>query len=207
MGVQQIQGSFRSDPEDGIVNCFDVLTLTTSNAAWSGGDTLIDSLGPQNQNTIATPTWTLLQASVTANLQASLGRAGCKPGKIMAGIVRGTTPTQSVIGPPPPLPDASYILPLPADTSLIEALWDPATDPFPPNGNVVPPRSNPSQPPSLNVTAEISLPQPIKIDPSTELGIGIWIEPTLVIGTTGSTYEMKVLAAQWSLTYDDGLPG
>ena len=153
-----------------------------------------------------TPKATLLSWSVSAylgftttpNADAVFGKLG----KIVAGLsptavglVRGANNQPWSVA----LPAA------PADATLTETLWDPASDQLPPSLNNTTP-----QPPNglLPVIASQNLPNPWPLDPGALPWIAIWLWPSLLGISAGGNLDfvgLSLLYGSYTVNYDDGL--
>lgn len=203
MSLQRSQGAFRSNAQylsvgkAGTTNAFDPIFAVPTNPGWTAGTTMIDGLSltpPANQ------AWTLQQLSVSAVLLMEIFTGGGpiygKFGKILAGLATMVSPTSA--NPAIANLTCNSGVQLPADRTAIGTLWDPATDPLPPN--VL------ASPVTLPLSLTITPPQPIPINQGETIGIGLWMLPSL-LGQIAPVngWELILASATWAIIYDDGV--
>lgn len=188
------------------------------NSLWTPGGTTIDSVELTPLPIEAK--WTLIGFSIQGGLSFGITPGGsfAKLGKVIAGLVIPSIP--GIINPGSAVSNPNGILNFPQDTTLTVPIWDPAIDPLPPSGVIGSPIGGLLTEP-LNVSAELLLSNPIEILASMDIGIGVWMLPSLIGNyQDGSfTYEMifgnsKIIpqtsqpnaigVPNYTIIYDDG---
>jgi hypothetical protein len=205
--IQRAQSAFKTASVNpfvtlgGAANLIDQTAGSSSNG-WTGGATIIERLSLQPPNGAQ---WQLLGVGVSgmlvAQANADPGKQVCgKLGKIQAGIVPQITTTTENF---PLIPFTEPMLPLPIDSSLLFDLWDPASDPLPPSAGTPSAAS-----PMLAVSGALQLPQPIPFQFGSQIGIGMWMNPSLIgQAYNGAAYYMLCLCnSLYTIYYDDGKP-
>lgn len=198
MGTQKTGGSFRLASQlRPLMNLRD-FSAPSGTPVWTLGATQIDQIQLQVP---AGHIWELLGYSITTFLQLEVlaARAFGKFGKIWGGLVPNGQPTgfpsNPYIGYPP-------VPPLPQDASLLVPLWDPDVDPLPPvSASAVTPTGN-----LLPITKNVQLPQPLETRLGDQIGIGIWMSPSLMGNFSGgvNSFSLVVCSSSYTLVYDDG---
>lgn len=157
--------------------------------------------------TTASPTAdTLKLIGLTINAQIGLiYQAGApsyfgKLGRVVGGL---TLTGQRTVGPG----IATWVIPqqpLPSDLSLVGDIWNHDNDPTPPV--ITAPAAPPAGPQNLQIGLSLTLPQPVILPRGNDLCIGIWQMPSFVAAMNPGVPAVYpiVLAAVWSLVYDDG---
>jgi hypothetical protein len=174
------------------LNLYDSTLFTFS--TWSQGATLIDSMPlspPLSEK------WTVIAWAFTftgAIVKNSLSPAFGKLGALWAGLLtEGESPTGSSSQ-----PWVNPMLPLPADLTNFQKVWDGGSDPVFRYGPLSASDPAPQQP--SGGVSEV-LPSPIEIDPGRPLAFGVWLTPSLV-----QDARLQIWNATASIIYDDGRP-
>jgi hypothetical protein len=178
----------------------------TGGAAWTSqrtpGATIIDT------NSVITPTqqqrWTLTNVSFTGYLGFLNGFSPAygKLGKIVAGLLLENAQRYQN-----PTPWITPMLPLPPDSSLTADLWNPENDPMPPVMGEPIPSQQPPLSSLLSVTTVIAPPFPIPFTPGGNLGVGMWMLPSLIGFSVAASYVAGLImfGANYVINYDDGM--
>lgn len=195
--IRRINGAFRKRQSSTII-CEDTIYTNTparGYAQYTTGATALDKVPPMFPPTLDHVS--LLSFSVTGRI-AVVAQPGMtsygKLGRIVTGLTQEGSETTDSGGVQP-------ILPLPEDSALIADLWNPANDNLPVLISAASDRAGTL----VNVTH--TLPSPIPIFQGTTLLIGLWMLPSLSKCDSvadATTWPLWVLAANYSLIYDDG---
>lgn len=110
-------------------------------------------------------------------------------GRLLAGIGRGIQPTSTAgLGP----------INLPPDLSGLDTIWDGSQDTpfqvFPDNIS-----SAAQLPVGTPIIKTLSLPVPVTVEPGEQIGLGLWLEPSLV-----QNAQIFIASANYSVMFDDG---
>jgi hypothetical protein len=164
----------------------------STDPGWTLGASLIDTL-PLSPP--LTQTWMVLGWAFSFNGARFVPAPGLHPsygklGSLWAGLLTETVP-QTQYPSAPTVPYVVPMLPLPADLSTFEKVWDGTVDP------VFPDRLA-SQ--AVSGGASLNLPSPIAVDPGAPLSFGLWLTPSLV-----SDVLLWIRDATISILYDDGI--
>jgi hypothetical protein len=200
--IRRLSAPFRTVSPTNNLNIQDTqLQDTTGLVGRTMGATLTDAVPLQPPSPSK---WTLLSYSVQGllTLKPTISANG-----IWAAFHRIFVCVQTTAAPTPisgGAPWATPVASLPNDTTLGADLWNPQTDPLPPQ--LV---GNPSQASqAYNAAVQINLPQPIDIAAGS-LFIGIWMLPHMVSNSGGigaaADIARALYAANYTLIYDDGL--
>jgi len=207
--IQRYTGIFRADSFT--KNVEDSTSVVGAGPAYganrSGGASLIDTV----QLPGISQQWSLQSISFITSIAmvvtcAVYGRLG----KLMAGLMRATDPNVQS-GPPTGLIWVSPHLPLPADTSLTVALFDPAVNECPPiiNAGTAPgaPTAQTAISSFLALQGILQLPQMVPFVPAEQIMVGLWWLPTIIGYTQGGpqTWRMAAYRTRYTVLYDDGL--
>lgn len=167
---------------------------------WTIGGTIID---PMEFQPLPSENWRILAYSVkgilTLTQYPNKIAGGLYPmygkfGKIITSLVVGTdfsSPTGA-----PAFPWVVPIAPIPTDFTNSVDLWDPAVNNLPQQG--------PQNAGGIPIQASLQLQQPRQIQQAAQMGIGIWIMPSLLSGNNGQFPCLSIYNAVWSVVYDDG---
>lgn len=214
--IQRSPNTFRVDTNSNDINVQDILSVFPGQAFISvrgGGATIVDLL---NLSPTPQQKWTLQSIAIQAYMliETEQGATGTGPiygklGKIVGGLLLPPTDNVSPSG-NSSFPTDRPMRRLPADPSLIVDLWNPAVDPLPPIAaalsSPVTSQSAPSR--MLPISGIIQLPQPLPLEPGVEIGVGIWIEPSLVgfanSYNTEVDFLIEVRRATYAIAYDNG---
>lgn len=221
--VQPASGAFRSAVDADGPNNINLLdgvgfSNTAYASAYTPGATLIDAV---ELNPTLMQSWAILSVGFQAylGLVADYVQGGGniplfgRLGRLIGGMALNGTPTFASIGYPPtgpvfPVPYQSSILPLPADPSLYATLWDPGSNPLPPQApNIF---DNPQLAPGsmLSVSGSVSLPVPRPVLTNQQVAVGLWLTPSLlgspVNPSPRTSYAGLVVAfASYTVTYSN----
>jgi hypothetical protein len=207
---QQYQLSSASANQQPSVNDWGLLP-TVDTPIWTPGNTIYAA--PAITPNIS-QSWKLQSIGFTAymalnNTTPIYGKLG----KIVGGLMLPTlspspsTPGRQLGAGQPYTTGAGMMEPLP-DPAITTTMWDPGTDPLPPNRFAAPTLGFvPAT--LLPIQANLQLPSPIDLYDGYPLTVGLWIFPSLVatrlsIGAN-TYYEMDLFNASYTLTYEDGL--
>lgn len=155
--------------------------------------------------------WTLYAVSVQGLLafliENGLPALGGRLGRILAGVFIGQSVQETTIAAVGDSPYSQSLLPLPKDVTLVSEMWGPETDPMPPSfSNVSVAASNQALP----ISTTISPPVPRQLLPGEQVGIGVWMEPSLYCaslnsGASVTYFGLQLQQQRYSITYDDGI--
>lgn len=182
-----------------------ILSGPTPNYFWAyrtAGAYLQDQV-PLQPNGLAN--WSIVGLTITAYLigytdtrAATFGKPYGKLSRVQGAVLPTGGIQTSYSG------NVSYVpkLILPPDTSMLFDIWNPDTDPDPPLwlNNATP--SGPSDPTgALPISGSFAPTNPIRLRPGAPLYVGLYLFPRLACNLWS-----EVWGAQYTLTYDDGLP-
>lgn len=213
MGIQRIPGQFRQTQIPGITNtCLSdnnpVVTWTPFTSFRTLGATQIET--PQIQPPLGA-VWKVISYSIRVSLVVVTD--------ILTGFILG-----SMYGEFGPLdafllidgavqtfganqnPFVNPMMPFPQDTTNRVRIWDPSNDPLPPlAGNTALPGGITQ---TTDFSQELQLPVPVPIHNGEQVGLGLWMSPSLIGSSANSQpfVGLTVANASYSIVYDDGNP-
>lgn len=177
---------------------------------WTSGAVVKVPISVATDLALAQPKPVLLSMSVTIThaLGASHTHLGVpiadaiygKLGKVIGGLDFGGTPQAASMSFTPPV----------GDRYLIDDIWNPADDPLPqqqPGTAAFPPATEPVW---SSASTTVSPAYPLPLDPSSLPVAAVWIFPSLIgasAGGSGISFAHSLATINYSITYDDGLPG
>lgn len=189
MAQQLITGAFRND--GGTPPAILVDGPPASGEGWTTGATIIELVTPSIMIGRAWKLigWTISFVGVT---QAGGGKPmWAKFGKIIGAIIQQGA-TRTIL--PANVPYTQPMLDLPSDSGSLVTIWDGNSDPpFPQQAG--------SQP-AAAVTGSAQLPVPLTVTAGTQLGIGLWLTPSLI--PTGGLPLLKLINGKYTVIFDDG---
>lgn len=192
MGQQQIAGSFRSVPDNGVAENMED-SPGASTIFWSPGATIIESV--QIQPPLG-ERWSLVSATFTwsgvIKWAAGAGQPYGRLGKLIGALMAQGARTLSTTG----QPWVSPALPLPNQALVIDTLWDGSADPSFPIWNPLAAAA-----PLVPQSDTLSLPVPLELQAGDQLYIGMWLGPMLI-----KAVSVEICNASWVITYDDNHP-
>lgn len=214
--IQRAASSFRTFPSTvfnlGAINVQDLGgTNVGGGASWTQGNFLIDQVKLQPPNGA---TWEVNAFSVSANLWIStstplvanqIGPFG-RLSKLWASLLTdasGQMPTlaNEDFSPTPGV--------LPSDTSTSFVLWDPDSDPLPPQVPVGTAPIAPNGYEAFVVSGSLTLPEPIEVRLGSQLMVALWLLPSIIgfLNMTGTgQLAVSVQNAAYTVLMDDRKP-
>jgi hypothetical protein len=162
---------------------------------WTNGASIIAPVGagPGLMNPWSILGWGISFLGQLIRPTGLLGFYG-RLGEIWGGLVVGSP--KVTLG---PVPWISPLIGLPGDLSTLSKIWDGSVDPpFPRADGPTAVATVPNVPKYSQFT--YPLPIPVAMQPGDQIGIGLWLTPSLVLNNT-----IQLADADWSISYDDGV--
>lgn len=179
------------------VNIWDDTNLDTSPVSLTQGATLIDQIRFPRTNPLS-----VLSMSVSGRLYCfnNLGpnfQPYGKLGAIQVGLTQQPATPPGIVG-----PFSLSFKSFPADATMATPLFDPANDNLPP---VLAATSAYNPAAYLPVSQSLNLPQPLALQSGSPLGVGIWMEPSLLptAGNSNVQFILVLAGAAYTIVYDD----
>lgn len=202
--IRTINNAFRTAASK--INLQDLMA-NSGTGGWTQGATIIDGISLQP---LPSERWTLLDYSINGilglDLAPNAGPLGYVPfgkfGKLRASLVLGSDFSSQSGN--PNVPFVRPILPMPADSTTASDLWDPAVSPLPQISKGFGGLSGTLGFVGIPVSCAVQLPQPRVLQLGEQLGIGMWMTPSLLNAGVTNFPSLYLWQCVYSIVYDDG---